>query len=153
MNIALNLPSFEIKTRQQSGQSEVFDIVRMKYVSLTPEEWVRQHFVNYLLVYKGYPKSLLTVEHPVIFNNLQQRADIVSFNRQGKPVLVVECKSPSVELTREVYAQAARYNLTLKANHLVVTNGINHFCSRIDLDSKEFFPLTEVPNFQDIANG
>ncbi len=152
MNITLNLPAFDIKTRIEGGQALVFDLVRQKYVTLTPEEWVRQHFVNYMLVYKGYSKGLLAIEHPVLLNNMQQRADIVAFNRRGNPVLVVECKSPSVTLAREVYAQASRYNLTLNASYLVVTNGISHFCSKVDFETKEFIALSEVPDFKEIGN-
>ncbi len=126
-------------------------MVRKKYVALTPEEWVRQHFINYLVTYKAYPVGLLAIEHPIMLNSMQQRVDIVAFNRRGEPLLVVECKAPGVNLTRETYAQAARYNLTLNANYLVVTNGLSHFCSKIDLVNKSFEAMAEVPSFNVIG--
>jgi hypothetical protein len=146
----LNLPHFEIKTRTVGTQTQVFDPIRKKFVVLTPEEWVRQHFINYLITAKGYPAGLISVEMPVTINGMQQRADIVVFNRQAQPILVVECKAPNVTLTNATYTQAARYNLTLKAHILVVSNGTSHFCSKIDLDRKTFAPLNEVPHFGEL---
>jgi hypothetical protein len=131
-------------------QEQIFDCIRKKYVTLTPEEWVRQHFINFLIDYKGYPKGLIAIEHQVIINGNPQRVDIVTFKRDGKPLLVVECKAPSVALTQDTYSQAARYNLALKANYLIITNGIKHFCSRVDLVRMEFESLTEIPSFNEI---
>ena len=148
MDLRLNLPTFEINTRIENGQRQVFDGVRKRFVALTPEEWVRQHFVNYLLEYKGYPPGLLSIEHPVLVNGMQQRADIVVFKRDGSPLVVIECKAPSVVVTKETYAQAARYNLSIKAPILMVTNGINHFCSLINLESKAFKPVLEIPRYE-----
>jgi hypothetical protein len=151
MDTPINLPAFDIKIRSEGNQLQVFDSIRRKFVAFTPEERVRQYFINYLLFYKSFPSGLLAVEQPVMVNNMNQRVDIVAFNRKGEPLLIVECKAPSVNLTRDTYAQAARYNLTLKANYLVVTNGVNHFCSRIDLVSKNFYSLSEVPNYNEIG--
>lgn len=150
MENPLNLPDFDIRTRTTEGQRQVFDPIRKKYVALTPEEWVRQHFINYLVAFKGYPIGLIAVEHPILLNGMQQRVDIVAFNRKGEPQLVVECKASSVELTQETYAQAARYNMVLNASYLVVTNGLRHFCSEIDLAKRSFTPMLEVPLFSDL---
>ncbi len=151
MNTRINLPAYEMKIREEGNTKQIFDPIRKKYVALTPEEWVRQHFINLLVTHKNYPMGLLAVEHPVKVNNMQQRVDIVAFNKQGKPMLVVECKAPEVKLTRETYAQAARYNLSLKANYLVVTNGVTHFCSKIDNESKKFYPLTDIPQYGQLS--
>lgn len=151
MNYALNLPVFDVKTRTMNGQKQIFDTIRKKFVALTPEEWVRQHFINYLVVSKGYPAGLISVEMAVQITNMQQRADIVVYNRQAHPIMVVECKAPSVPLTNATYTQAARYNLVLKAPLLVVTNGITHFCSKIDLKGKVFSPLKDVPSFVEVG--
>ncbi|HPF93029.1 MAG TPA: type I restriction enzyme HsdR N-terminal domain-containing protein [Tenuifilaceae bacterium] len=148
---ALNLPQFEIKTRLHQGQQQVFDIIRKKYVALTPEEWVRQHFLNYLAVYRGYPLGLINVEFPVLVSGVQQRADIIAYSRDGLPLLVVECKAPMVKLNSDTFSQAARYNLMLKAQYLVVTNGIKHYCSKVDLQRSSFEALPEVPMFQQIG--
>ncbi|MDX9847083.1 MAG: type I restriction enzyme HsdR N-terminal domain-containing protein [Tenuifilaceae bacterium] len=148
MQLPINLPQYPIKTRQADGQLQVFDSLRKRYVALTPEEWVRQHFINYLTEYKGYPAGLISVELPVTINSMQQRADIVVFNRSGLPLMVVECKSPSVKITNETYAQAARYNLSLQAPLLVVTNGLNHFCSQIDLANRSFNSIQEIPEYE-----
>jgi predicted type IV restriction endonuclease len=151
MEFKLNLPSYEVKLREENLQKQIFDPIRRKYVALTPEEWVRQHFINYLTIHKGFSKGLLSIEHLVNVNNMPQRADIVAYNRNGQALLIVECKAPSVQLTKEVYEQAARYNLSLKAEFLVVTNGLNHFCSRIDLANFTFTPLKEIPPFIEIT--
>ena len=150
MEMGLNLPPFEAKIRELNRSKQIFDPIRKKYVALTPEEWVRQHFINLMVVYKDYPAGLLNVEYPVTINSMQQRVDIVAFNKFGAPVLVVECKAPTVKLTNSTYAQAARYNLTLRANYLMVTNGMSHFCSRVDFETKSISPLKDIPNFREI---
>ncbi|NHB69565.1 type I restriction enzyme HsdR N-terminal domain-containing protein [Perlabentimonas gracilis] len=150
MEHQLNLPFFDVKTRTLNGQKQIFDIIRKKFVALTPEEWVRQHFINYLVEKKQYPIGLISVEMPVMINGMPQRADIVVYNRMAKPVVVVECKAPTVILSNSTYTQAARYNLVLKAQLLVVTNGVSHFCSRIDLEKRSFTPLLEIPSFGEI---
>lgn len=146
----LSLPPFDIKTRTAGNQQQVFDPIRRRYVALTPEEWVRQHFINYLAQVKGFPGGLMAVEHPVKVSGMQQRADIVAFGRNGAPILVVECKASDVPITRGVFEQAAGYNLTLRAPYLVVTNGVNHFCSRVDLQSGAFEMLRELPGYGEL---
>ena len=146
----INLPSYNAKVRLQAGQKQIFDSIRQKYVALTPEEWVRQHFINYLTSEKGYPSGLISVEMPVEINGMQQRADIVIYDRKQQPAMIVECKAPTVKLTDKAYSQAARYNLVLKAPILVVTNGTSHFCSRIDLEHKKFTPLSDIPFYSEI---
>ncbi|MDD4384339.1 MAG: type I restriction enzyme HsdR N-terminal domain-containing protein [Bacteroidales bacterium] len=151
MQANLNLPPYDFKSRVYNGQHQIYDGIRRKYVILTPEEWVRQHFVNYLTTHKGYPVGLINIEFPVTVNGMLQRADIVAYGRSGNPLLIVECKAPTVKLDATTFSQAARYNLTLKANYLVVTNGIKHYCSMVDLQSKQFKAIPEVPDFKQIG--
>ena len=151
MQANLNLPPYDFKSRAYNGQHQIYDAIRRKYVILTPEEWVRQHFVNYLTAHKGYPVGLINIEFPVTVNGMLQRADIVAYGRTGNPLLIVECKASTVKLDATTFSQAARYNLTLKANYLVVTNGIKHYCSMVDLQSKQFEAIPEVPDFKQIG--
>jgi hypothetical protein len=148
MESFINFKAYSPKIRAVSSQQQVFDPIRQKWVALTPEEWVRQHFINYLVDIKGYSAGLLAIEHPIVLNGMQQRVDIVVFNRSAVPIMVVECKAPSVTLTRETYEQAARYNLKLRAMYLVVTNGISYFCSKIE--GNKFFPLSDIPTLSEI---
>ena len=151
MHPRLNLPSFEVRLRVFEGQNQIYDPMRKKYVALTPEEWVRQHFVHYLVAHKGFPAGLMAIEMPVDVNGMTQRADIVAHNTQGKPLLIVECKAYNVTVGNQTYAQAARYNLALQAGYLVVTNGMQHYCSRVDLQSRQFTHLSDIPDFSSIG--
>src|SRR5690349_14800264 len=128
----LNLPDFDYKLKKAEGKVWIFDVIRKKFIVLTPEEWVRQHFVNYLISDLKYPKALIKVEGGLKFNQLSKRSDIVVFNRDGNPWMIVECKSPTIALTQESLMQASVYNSTLRANYITVTNGIVHHCANID---------------------
>ncbi|HBG87121.1 MAG TPA: restriction endonuclease subunit R [Marinilabiliaceae bacterium] len=146
----LNLPSFDVQIRENKGKKQIFDVIRKKYVALTPEEWVRQHFINYM-VNLGYPASLMAIERMVIVNGLKQRADIVLHNRKGEPALIVECKAPEVTINNDTLAQAARYNIPLNVDYLVVTNGLTHYCIRLDKAGLNHEVLRQLPDF-DIIN-
>jgi len=151
MKTSLNLPSYKVKIKNTGGQEQVFDRIRKKYVALTPEEWVRQHFVNFLIEHKGYPEGLMAVEQKVEVQGMPQRVDIIAYNRNGKSLLIVECKAPDIELTQGAFRQVARYNLSLKANYLIITNGKIHYCSWVDAESMEFRMLKEIPAFKEIS--
>ena len=146
----LNLPSFDVQILENKGKKQIFDVIRNKYVALTPEDWVRQHFINYL-VNIGYPASLMAIERMVIVNGLKQRADIVLYNRKGEPALIVECKAPEVTINNDTLAQAARYNIPLNVNYLAVTNGLTHYCIRLDKEGFNHEVLKQLPDF-DIIN-
>lgn len=146
----LNLPEYSVNTRTFEGQQQIFDEIRRKFVALTPEEWVRQHFINYLVNDRKYPRGLLAVEHPLVINKVNHRADIVAFNNQSKPLVVVECKAPEVAINQNVIQQISRYNILLKAPILILTNGIVHFCVRIDFEKKTTLTLDSVPFFQEL---
>lgn len=143
----LNLPICDLKIRIVSGKYEVFDITRKKYVMLTNEEWVRQHFIHYLVNHLRYPKSLISSESGLIYNELQKRTDIVVYDRVGQPFMLVECKAPTVPVSQAVFSQAACYNHTLKARYLTVTNGMQHYCFRINREAGCLDLLKELPRF------
>jgi hypothetical protein len=140
--IQLNLPAFEYKVIKQQDNVYIYDSIRKKYLLLTPEEWVRQHFVHYLIKDLQYPRGLLTTESGLKYNRLQRRTDIVVFNRQGKPHMIVECKAPSVAISQQVFNQIAVYNKVLNAKLLVVSNGLQHYCCQYNeaLARWEFLP-------------
>jgi hypothetical protein len=143
----LNLPTYKFKIKSNENKYSIFDIVRKKYVFLTPEEWVRQHFIHFLIEEKKYPISLIAVEKKVTINNLTKRTDILIFNTEGLPNIIVECKAPSIKLNQEAFDQIARYNLKLNANYLIVTNGLEHFFCSMDKKNKQYIFLKDIPNY------
>lgn len=146
--IPLNLPEYSFKTRSYQGKTEIFDEIRKKFVALTPEEWVRQNFLKYLIIEKQYPKSLIAVELSLQFNRRTKRSDIVVFGRDGSPRLVVECKAPHIKLTQKVFDQVARYNMTFKVKYIIVTNGREHYCYQIDFENATYFFRSDIPDYQ-----
>ena len=144
----LNLPFADLKTKSVKGITQVFGQVRKKYFVLNPEEWVRQHFIYYLHKEKRYPLGLMGVEKMIKYNQLQTRADIILYNNEGEPNMIVECKAPNVEITQDVFYQIARYNFNLKVKCLVVTNGIQHFCCQMDYQKNKINFLTEIHDFR-----
>lgn len=145
---ALNLPPYPFKLKQQGARNQIFDAIRKKYVVLTPEEWVRQNFLQYLILDKGYPASLIAVEAGLKYNQLQKRMDVLVYDKQGLPHLMVECKAPEVKITQDVFDQIARYNMVFKVKYLVVTNGMNHFCCRMDYTANTYSYLENIPAFE-----
>ena len=143
----LNLPKVFLKTKLVRGTIQVFDVVRKKYFKLTAEEWVRQHFIHYLKNNKNYPLGLMGVEKMVIYNDLKIRADIILYNTQGIPYMIVECKAPNINITQDTFDQISRYNIKLKVRYLVVTNGRKHFCCAMDYKSNIITFLDEIPCF------
>lgn len=125
----------------------IFDILRKKYLVLTPEEWVRQHFVHYLIDEKNYPVTLIALEKQLVINNRKKRTDILIFNKDGNHDIIVECKAPSVKITQDTFDQIARYNLKLKANFLIVTNGLEHFYCKMDFENETYIFLKEIPKY------
>lgn len=124
----LNLPDFNLTVRKEEGKVWIFDIIRKKYIVLTPEEWVRQHFIHYLINELNYPKSLFRIEGSLTYNKLQKRSDIVIHDREGKPWMLVECKAPNIKLTQKAFNQVAVYNMTIGARYVAVTNGMVQYC-------------------------
>lgn len=143
----LNLPNAVLKIKLVKGITQVFDAVRKKYLVLTSEEWVRQHFIYYLNTEKKYPLGLMGIEKIVKYNGQSTRADIILYNNTGKPNMIVECKAPEVKITQDTFDQIAKYNFKLKVNFLVVTNGMQHFCCAMDYENNKINFLKEIPQF------
>jgi len=143
----LNLPKVALKTKSVEGTIQVFDVIRKKYFVLTPEEWVRQHFIHYLNTEKNYPMGLMGVEKMVKYNALKTRADIMLYTTEGKAKMIVECKAPNVKITQDTFNQIAKYNFKLKVPFLVVTNGMQHFCCRMDYKNNSISFLDDIPIF------
>ena len=148
--LTLNLPGFEPKVTEKDGKRTIFDPVRRKYVALTPEEWVRQHFVNYLISFKNYPKELLDNEVLVKLNGMSKRCDTVAYNRFLAPLVIVEYKAPTVSITNAVFDQIARYNMVLHVEYLIVSNGLNHYCCKIDYNNQTYVFLNGIPGYDEL---
>ena len=144
-------PPFEYKVRLFQGQRQLFDIIRNRYVVLTPEEWVRQHFVNMLIEYKGYPATLTANEVSITLNGMMRRCDTVVYDKNLRPIAIVEYKAPTVKIDEKVFAQIARYNLVLKVNFLIVSNGLQHFCCKMDYEKNSYSFLREIPAYDVVA--
>jgi type I site-specific restriction endonuclease len=143
----LNLPNIALKTKLVEGTTQVFDVVRKKYFKLTPEEWVRQHFIHYLNNEKNYPFGLMGIEKMIKYNSLKTRADIVLYNTEGNPNMIVECKAPKLKITQDAFNQIAKYNFQLKVKYLVVTNGKQHFCCAMDYATNKISFLQDLPSY------
>ena len=147
----LNLPEYSFKIRSRDGKIFIFDPFRKKDLLLTPEEWVRQNFLQYMVKEKDFPASLISVEMSFRLNKLVKRGDIVVFGRDGKPLLLVECKASSINISQSTFDQIARYNMSLKVDYLIVTNGLQHFCCKLDFENKTYDFLKSIPSFQQIG--
>ena len=144
----MNLPKYDFKLTKNGEQVLIWDQIRMKNIVLTPEEWVRQNFMRYLTSEFGFPQSLMQVEGALKYNTMQMRSDILCYNQAGKPILLVECKRPTVSINQKTFDQIARYNMSLKVPFLAVTNGLEHFYCKIDFDNKEFHFLPTLPQYE-----
>ena len=146
--IKLNFPNYSFRFKNSENKMAIFDEIRKKFVVLTPEEWVRQHVVQYLLLEKKYPKSLINVEKLVKVNGLNKRYDIVVFQPNGEIFMLIECKAPEVAISQQTFDQIARYNLKLNAQFLMVTNGLNHYFCQMDFENEKYVFLKEAPDFR-----
>lgn len=143
----LNLPQYPIKVIKRNGRTIIFDELRRKYVTLTPEEWVRQHFVHYLITFKKYPQGLIANELSLTLNDTTKRCDTVVYDRQARPRIIVEYKAPHIPITQKVFSQISRYNMVLHVDFLIVSNGLQHFCCRMDYERNTSTFLPEIPEF------
>ncbi|HKJ40959.1 MAG TPA: type I restriction enzyme HsdR N-terminal domain-containing protein [Sunxiuqinia sp.] len=143
----LNLPTYSFRIQTQQEKRVIFDEIRRKFVALTPEEWVRQHFVRFLVKEKKYPASLMAIETGLKINRNQFRADLLVYDRKGNPLLLVEFKAPSVKITQQTFDQITRYNMTYKVPYLIVSNGMEHYCCSVDLEKQSYAFLKEIPEF------
>ena len=143
----LNFPAFDFRVKNSENKTRIFDEIRKKFVVLQPEEWVRQHVLRYLTEVKSYPPSLIAVEREIKLHGLRKRFDIVVFNPQGKIEILVECKSPDISISQQVFDQLARYNTQLNANFLMVTNGLDHHYFEMDATEEKYRFLPGIPDF------
>jgi hypothetical protein len=144
----LNFPTYSFRFKNSENKVSIFDSIRKKFILLTPEEWVRQHVVEFLLVENKYPKSLINVEKIVKVNGMNKRYDIVVFNPDGSIFLLIECKAPEIKIDQKTFDQIARYNLSLNAQYLMVTNGLNHYFCQMDFENEKYTFLKELPEFK-----
>ena len=149
--LPLNLPNFDIKVKKSADQLLVWDETRRKYVALTPEEWVRQHFVHFLISEKGYRQELIANEVSIKLNGTAKRCDTVIYDRLLTPLMIVEYKAPSITITPKVFDQIVRYNRVLHVQYLIVSNGIRHFCCQIDYETLSYRFLKEIPDAQEVG--
>lgn len=146
----LNLPAYDANIVTKNGKNTIFDVIRRRYVALTPEEWVRQHFVHFLLACKGYPQALLANEVQVQLNGTKKRCDTVLYRRDLTARMIVEYKAPDIEITQKVFDQITRYNMVLRVDYLIVTNGISHYCCRIDYANNTYAFLPDIPDYGEL---
>ena len=142
--LKLNFPDFEFKLKKIDNKTFIFDSFRKKFILLTPEEWVRQHVLNFLVL-KKIPITHIAVEKQIIINSLNKRFDVVIYNNTGDVIMLVECKSPSIKLTQNVFDQISIYNLNLNSKYCMVTNGLDHIYFKIDKLSKKFTFVKDFP--------
>jgi len=147
MKTPLNLPPFEIKLKEDM----VWAILRKKWLKLTPEEWVRQHFINYLITHKGFSEGRLVSEHEVKYNGMSKRCDLAYFNDNFEVNVIVECKAPHIEITEDTFYQAARYSRVLGAQFLILTNGIQHYCAQINREDGSVQHIQEIPQAEQLV--
>ena len=143
----MNFPVYSFRFKNSENKVSIFDEIRKKFILLTPEEWVRQHVVQFLLQDKKYPKSYINVEKLIKINDLSKRYDGVVFQPNGEIFLLIECKAPEVPISQQTFDQIARYNLVLKAKYLMVTNGLNHYFCQMDFENEKYIFLKELPDF------
>lgn len=148
--IKLNFPSSDLRIREVNNRKEIFDPLRKKFVLLTDEEWVRQNLISYLATDRKVPLSMMASERGLLVNNMPKRFDLLIFSTDGNPLMIIECKAPHVPVDEEVFYQAARYNITLQVEYLLITNGLEHHCIKINYDTGETKFLKEMPLYHEL---
>lgn len=148
--LQLNFPSYSFNVKSANDKRMIFDSCRKKYVPLTPEEWVRQNMVQFLIQEKNFPKSWIANEVTVELNQMRKRCDTVVFDKNSQPILIIEYKAPNVKITQETFDQIASYNFKLKVNYLIVSNGISHYCCKINYEEQKYIFFQEIPSFDSL---
>ena len=152
MKEALNLPAFDVRLRisPKTQLEEIWDTQRKRWVRLTPEEWVRQHFVHFLISEQGFPSGCIGNEMSIKVGQLEKRCDSVIFGKDGKPLMIVEYKAPTVAITQKVFNQISRYNITMQVDWLIVSNGLQHYCCHLNREQNRFEFLPQLPRFEEL---
>lgn len=146
----LNLPPYEVRLKEADGHQQIFDVLRRRYVALTPEEWVRQHFVHFLMEHKHYPKGLLGNEIELRIGEKRMRCDTVLYDKALQPQMIVEYKAPEIEITQRVFNQITAYNMILRVDYLIVSNGLQHYCCRMNKEQHRYEFLREIPDYSQL---
>jgi hypothetical protein len=146
----LNLPPYPIKIQEKGEKRQIFDFLRRKWVALTPEEWVRQHFTHYLVEQKNYPKTLLANEVELRIGEKRLRCDTLLYNKELRPRMIVEYKAPTIQIQQKTFDQITVYNLLLKVDYLVVSNGLQHYCCKMDYEHQSYQFLKDIPDYETI---
>jgi len=149
---ALNLPPSNFQFGERDGKTTIWDRTRKKYIILTPEEWVRQHFIEFLILEKHFLRNLIKIETGLKVLKTFKRTDVLCYSNSGKPILLVECKAPEVKINQQTFDQIARYNIPLQVPYLIVTNGMNHYCCSIDFKNKSYSFHQTIPSYHQIAD-
>ena len=147
---ALHFPPYTLQVKQESGKELIFDPIRKRWVALQPEEWVRQHVLEFLMQDRQVPAGLIAVEKGFTYQGKPYRADVIVHDRKGQPALMVECKAPEVPISQATFDQVATYNQVIRASYLYVTNGLQHFCSKIIWSRQSYEFISSVPGFDEL---
>lgn len=148
--LSLNLPACNLKIVQKDGKPFIFDKLRKRYISLTPEEWVRQHFVHFLIDHKQYPEALLGNEITIKLNKTTKRCDSILYDTTGRPKMIIEYKAPDITITQKVFDQICRYNMVLHVDYLIVSNGREHYCCKMDYERMQYRFLNGIPSYSEL---
>ncbi len=148
--IELNLPPYAYKLKRSNGSVQIWDAVRRKYVTLTPEEWVRQHFIAYLAGSKGYPIGRIGNEISLSLNDRSRRCDTLIYDAEGQPLVLIEYKAPHIAVSQKVFEQAVRYNICFRVPYIMLSNGVSHYCCHVDYVSGKYRFLTEIPPYNEL---
>ena len=146
----LNLPAYDVRLSDEGGRRRIFDVLRRRYVALTPEEWVRQHFVHFLMDVKGYPQALLTNEVELRLGDKNLRCDTLLYGKEMAPRMIIEYKAPHIKIQQKTFDQVVAYNLLLKVDYLVVSNGLEHYCCRMDYERNSYEFLKDIPAYGEL---
>jgi type I site-specific restriction endonuclease len=148
--LQLNLPSYTFRIKKQNDKTVIFDSQRKRFVALTPEEWVRQCFIRFLIQEKGYPAAYIAIEKQLNYNGMKKRCDAILYNEDAQPVLIIELKSPNIAISQATFDQVAVYNAKLKVDFFMISNGIEHYCCRVNLENAKYEFFSEIPDFLSI---
>lgn len=146
----LNLPPYEARIKATGPHQQIFDVLRRRYVALTPEEWVRQHFVHFLMEHKHYPKGLLGNEIELRIGEKKMRCDSILYDNMLQPRMIIEYKAPEIEITQQVFNQITAYNMILRVNYLIVSNGMQHYCCRLNKELGQYEFLQDIPDYSQL---
>ena len=144
----LNLPPYPIKIQEKGEKRQIFDFLRRKWVALTPEEWVRQHFTHFLVEQKNYPQALLANEVELRIGEKRLRCDTLLYNKELRPRMIIEYKAPTIQIQQKTFDQITVYNLLLKVDYLIVSNGLHHYCCKMDYEHQSYQFLRDIPDYE-----